>query len=215
MQYNTLSINWQEMGRPDKGRIGELIESLPAEIRSQLSRPATEVLKEIIFLCWLMAQHSGRGTAYCFPGREYLAGKADRSVSTIKRIIGLMEDLGLISHRQRRPTNGYWSTNIYTPGTGLLAVMYARLRKLGTVFSAKSDTYRYKLKSYYRGSFLSRIGPKEEIYKRNGQNIDSQKAKEPQPPYHLPYQPPTWDEQKWHGPALSELFRQSRRGEMV
>lgn len=199
MQTTPLFINWQETGRPDKGRVGEVIESLPAEIRSRLSRPTTEILKEIIFLCWLMAKHSGRGNAYCFPGREYLAGKANRSVSTVKRSVGLVEDLNLITRQQRRPVRGHWSTNLYTLGTGLLAVMYARLRKLGAVFTN-------------RGSFSNRIRPKEGMYKRNRHLTHLEKTEEPHPPYHQLFQPPVWEEEKWTGAPLSELFRQAREG---
>jgi hypothetical protein len=58
-------------------------------------------------------QKKRTGSAYCCPGREYLAGKVGCDVGTISRHTSKLVRLGILEKLQRRPIRGIWQTCLY------------------------------------------------------------------------------------------------------
>lgn len=83
----------------------------PQEIYQQLDGYDFRILNEISFLS--KQQKRRTGSAYCCPGREYLAEKVGCDVGTISRHTSKLVSLGILEKRQRRPIRGIWQTCLY------------------------------------------------------------------------------------------------------
>jgi len=83
----------------------------PQDIYQQLDGCDFRILNEIAFLS--KQQKKRTGSAYCCPGREYLAGKVGCDVGTISRHTSKLVSLGILDKRQRRPIRGQWQTCLY------------------------------------------------------------------------------------------------------
>lgn len=83
----------------------------PQEIYQKLDGIDLKLLDELAFLC--RQQKKKTGSAYCCPGRRYLAGKLGVDVGTISRHTTKLLELGILDKRQRRPVRGIWQTCLY------------------------------------------------------------------------------------------------------
>jgi DNA-binding transcriptional regulator YhcF (GntR family) len=136
--------SFRDLGTPDWGMVGNLIEMLPEDVRLDLTRPATEVLKSITYMIWVSCHHSGRATMSAYPSRKWLARKCNRSESTVKRMLATLEATGLLTRKQRRPAAGRYSSNLYKMGNTLKSLFIKWLSQ--TIQQLK-----------HRGSFLNRL----------------------------------------------------------
>lgn len=83
----------------------------PQVIYNQLDGIDLKLLNEISFLSRL--QRKRTGSAYCCPGRQYLADKLDIDVGTVSRHTSKLVALGVLDKRQRRRVRGVWQTCLY------------------------------------------------------------------------------------------------------
>jgi hypothetical protein len=106
--------------------------TFPQEIYKKLDGIDFRILNEVSFLSKLQKKRTG--SAYCCPGREYLAEKVGCDVGTISRHTSKLVTLGVLEKRQRRPIRGIWQTCLYKLrgwGSWALAGMAGQLRKIG------------------------------------------------------------------------------------
>jgi hypothetical protein len=85
--------------------------TFPQDIYQQLDGIDYRILNELSFLS--KQQKRRTGSAYCCPGREYLAAKVKCDVGTISRHTSKLVKLGILDKRQRRPIRGIWQTCLY------------------------------------------------------------------------------------------------------
>ena len=85
--------------------------TFPQDIYQQLDGIDFRILNELSFLS--KQQKRRTGSAYCCPGREYLAAKVGCDVGTISRHTSKLVTLGILDKRQRRPIRGIWQTCLY------------------------------------------------------------------------------------------------------
>lgn len=112
----------------------------PHETYKKLDGIDFRILNEIAFLS--KQQKRRTGSAYCCPGREYLAGKVGCDVGTISRHTSKLVSLGILEKRQRRPIRGMWQTCLYKLqgwAAWALAGIAGQLRKI------KNKTHRVRL----------------------------------------------------------------------
>ena len=88
-----------------------MVHRFPQEIYRQLDGIDYRILNEIAFLS--KQQKKRTGSAYCCPGREYLAAKTGCSIWTVSRHTAKLVRLGILEKRQRRPIRGIWQTCLY------------------------------------------------------------------------------------------------------
>ena len=106
--------------------------TFPQEIYKQLDGIDFRILNEIAFLS--KQQKKRTGSAYCCPGREYLAAKVGCDIGTISRHTSKLVRLGVLEKRQRRPIRGIWQTCLYKLrgwASWALAGIAGQLRKIG------------------------------------------------------------------------------------
>jgi hypothetical protein len=109
-----------------------VVHTFPHEIYRKLDGIDFRLINEIAFLSRLQKKRTG--SAYCCPGREYLAGKVGCDVGTISRHTSKLVTLGILEKRQRRPIRGIWQTCLYKLrgwASWALAGIVGALRKLG------------------------------------------------------------------------------------
>ena len=107
----------------------------PQEIYKQLDGIDFRILNEIAFLS--KQQKKRTGSAYCCPGREYLAAKVGCDIGTISRHTTKLVSLGILEKRQRRPIRGIWQTCLYklkSWASWALAGIAGQLRKISNNF---------------------------------------------------------------------------------
>lgn len=144
------NFSWDSLGKADYSQAGAIVASLPAPLRMQLSGPGREVLCRIIYLLWYSAQKSGRQKASCVPSEAYLAKAASRSVRTVRRLLGCLEEIGLVIWRQRKGAWNDWQTNRYQPGKALLALLVARFKGKVQQIHRGTKMADYDLKREYK-----------------------------------------------------------------
>lgn len=115
--------------------------TFPVEIYQQLDGYDFRILNEIAFLS--KQQKRRTGSAYCCPGREYLAGKVGCDIWTISRHTSKLERLGILIKKQRRPIRGIYQTCLYKLvkwTSWALAGIAGQLRKEGTLLKHSKTT---------------------------------------------------------------------------
>jgi len=114
--------------------VGVVAHVFPHEIYKKLDGIDFRILNEIAFLS--KQQKKRTGSAYCCPGREYLAAKVGCDIGTISRHTTKLVKLGVLEKRQRRPIRGIWQTCLYKLkgwASWLLAGIAGQLRKIRNV----------------------------------------------------------------------------------
>ena len=105
--------------------------TFPQDIYQKLDGIDFRILNEIAFLS--KQQKKRTGSAYCCPGREYLAAKVGCDIGTISRHTSKLVSLGILDKRQRRPIRGIWQTCLYKLrgwASWALAGIAGQLRKI-------------------------------------------------------------------------------------
>jgi hypothetical protein len=119
-------FSWGQLGKADYSQSAALVASLPDQLRRMMRHKDEEILRRVVYLCWLHASKSGRGSAYCIPSESWLAGKIGQSVRTVQRCLVRLKQAGLIQWKRRRSIGQDWQTNLYELGKSFLASLYAR-----------------------------------------------------------------------------------------
>jgi hypothetical protein len=121
--------------------------SFPSDIYQKLDGIDLKLLNEFAFLSRL--QRKRTGSAYCCPGREYLAGKLGCDVGTISRHTSKLVGLGILDKRQRRPVRGIWQTCLYrlrSYKAWMLGQIAGLTRKIGNSHGVRQDAQKHSLR---------------------------------------------------------------------
>jgi len=119
----------------------------PQDTYNKLDGIDLKLLDEIAFLC--RQQKKKTGSAYCCPGRQYLADKLGCDIGTISRHTTKLLELGVLDKRQRRPVRGIWQTCLYRLRSWqawALGRVAGLLRKVGNPHRVRPDARKAFLK---------------------------------------------------------------------
>jgi hypothetical protein len=146
------TFNWSTLGKADYAQASALVSSLPEEHRSKLVNGVRETLTRIVFLSWKQSEHSGRGSAYCWPSEAWLAKAIGRSERTVRRCLTILSKAGLLTWRRRSTKGGAWTSNLYQVGKTFLASLFARGKKKVQSFRDRTKMADNDLKREYKAA---------------------------------------------------------------
>lgn len=136
-RWERLLLSYRTLERKATTSVGRAVavvaHTFPQGIYQQLDGIDFRILNEIAFLS--KQQKKRTGSAYCCPGRKYLAAKVGCDIGTISRHTSKLVSLGILEKRQRRPIRGVWQTCLYklvSWAAWALAGIAGALRQLNT-----------------------------------------------------------------------------------
>lgn len=153
-------FDWRSLGKADYAQAHALVAGLPSELRSQIAGVSNEILARLVHLMWYRAEHSGRGSAYCWPGLATLGRYCLRSVRTVQRHVVELVEAGLLTTKERFRENGLNTSSLYFPGPCLLASLFARHWKKKPMKWHTTKMSANDLKREYKADAPSDMGVK-------------------------------------------------------
>lgn len=147
-----MSFDWRQLGKADYAQTAALIASLPSDVRSQIKGVSDELLRRIVYLMWYRSEHSGRGSAYCFPSLAKLGTYVMRCVRTVQRHIESLVHAGLLCTKERYRADGINTSSLYTAGPRLLACLFARKARKSPMIRPTTKMSCNDLKREYKAS---------------------------------------------------------------